>query len=106
MSLGATITVLIAYNIVLTEIFARLHLDDLERNLAWVFQAMGLAEGDVGALVFSEQKGFTALSNLGRALDDDPVLGAVVVALQGEAAARLDSDALDLKAIPDIDNVK
>ncbi len=63
------------------------------------------AQRDVGALVFGQQDDLLAHRHLGRALDDDPVLGAVVVHLQAQAGAGLDHDALDLVARPLVDAV-
>eukprot|EP01035_Chromulina_nebulosa_P005080 gene5080-6888_t len=78
---------------------ARLHLDHLEHHLAGVVQAMHLADGDVGGLVLRQQVHLLSARDLGRALDDDPVFGAVVVLLQTQGRAGFDADALDLETL-------
>ena len=59
------------------------------------------AEGDVDGLVFGNQAHLVVDGDPGGAFDDDPVFGAVVVALQAEGGAGVDDDALDLKAVAD-----
>src|SRR4051812_25439303 len=79
---GAAIGVLEADDVVLAEVGAGLHLDDLERQLARVREAVRLAERDVGALVLGQDRLAIAAGDFRGALDDDPVLGAVMVHLQ------------------------
>src|SRR5688572_26497433 len=104
-SFHAAVGVFETDDVVLAKIAAGLHLDDLERNLARVGQAVDLAEGNVGALVLAEDADLVAVRDLGRAADDDPVLGPVVVLLQAERCARLDHDPLDLEARTGVDAV-
>ena len=52
----APVVVFEADDVVLAEVRARLHLDDLERHLARVGEAMRLAERDVGALVLAQHR--------------------------------------------------
>ena len=61
------------------------------------------AERYIGGLVFRDDKDLIATRDARRAFDDDPVLRAVVVHLQAQARARLDHDALHLKARTDVD---
>ena len=57
------------------------------------------AQGDVGALVFTHQLLAAVSFHHGRALHHDPVLGAVVVHLQGKAGARLHFNLFHLPAL-------
>src|SRR6267378_1887778 len=68
--------------VVLPEIAAGLHLDQMQRDLARVFEPMGGAERDVGRLVLGQHHLFVAAADLGRPLDDDPMFGAVMMQLQ------------------------
>src|SRR6266542_6844523 len=79
---AAAVMVLEADDVVFAEIAARLYLDDVQWDLAGVFQAMGGAEWDVGRLVLGQDHLFVAAHDLGGALYDDPMLGAVVMHLQ------------------------
>ena len=94
----ATVDIFEALDIVLTQIAARLHFDDLQRDLARVAQAVHRGDRDVGGLVFAEQEHVVVTGDFGGAADHDPVFGAVVVHLQRQARARLDRDVLDLEA--------
>src|SRR5438477_7595092 len=71
--------VLEAHDVVLAEIGARLHLDEMERDLAGILQPVADAERNIGRLVLVEQDLLAAPHHLGGARDDDPVLGAVMV---------------------------
>src|SRR5690606_34728776 len=53
---GATVDVVQPHDVVLAEVAAGLHLDQLQRHLARVAQAVHAAERDVGALVLAEQE--------------------------------------------------
>ena len=59
---------------------------------------MAVGGRDVGGLVGPHEDLFIAVGDLGHALDDDPVLVAVVVHLQAQAGAGFHLDALDLVA--------
>ena len=61
------------------------------------------ADRNVGRLVFTQQLDFIAARHLRRAADDDPVFGAVMMHLQGQLAARIDRNALDLETVAQID---
>src|SRR5215472_11899590 len=96
---GPPVMVLEADDVVLAEIGTRLHFDHMQRDFAGVFQPVRGTERDIGRLVFGEDDLFLAAADLGGALHDHPVLGAVMVHLQGQLAARLDQDVLDLDAV-------
>ena len=61
------------------------------------------AERDVGRLVLGQHDLLVAAHDLGGALHDDPMLGAVVVHLQRQLGARLHHDVLDLDAVAAVD---
>jgi hypothetical protein len=63
------------------------------------------AQRDVRRLVFSKEQHLVAVSNFRSSLDDNPVLGTVVVLLQAEAGTGIDLDAFDLKAPAFVDAV-
>jgi hypothetical protein len=71
----------------------------VERDLARVFEAVQRAERDVGRLVLGQHQFFVAAADAGGALHHDPMLGAVMVHLQRQLAARLDQDVLDLHPV-------
>src|SRR5690606_15246543 len=79
---GAAVGVLETDDVVLAQVAAGLDLDQLQRQLAGIAQAVGDAQRDVGALVLGQQDHLVPAGDLGRAADHHPVLGAVVVHLQ------------------------
>src|SRR5688572_14163036 len=89
-----SVRILEADDIVLAEVGARLHFNQLERHLAGILEPVARAEWNVGRLVFGKQERFLAARDLGSAYHDDPVLGAMVMHLQRQAGARIDDDAL------------
>src|SRR5471030_3204104 len=100
---GALVDVLEAHDVVLAQVAAGLHFDQVQRHLAGIFQPVVHADRDIGRLVFRQQLDALAAGDAGRAADHHPVLGAVVVHLQRQLAARIDGDALDLEALADVD---
>jgi len=90
-------------DVVLAEIAADLHLDQLKRNLSRIGEAMHAADRDVDRLVLMDGADILADRDLGRAPDDDPMLGAVEMLLQRKARAGFHHDALDLIARAGID---
>lgn len=68
-------------NIVLAQIAPRLDFNDFQWDFAGIGQAMNLTERDIGRLVFTQDHDFVATGDFCRALNDDPVLGAMVVFL-------------------------
>src|SRR5688572_2968216 len=99
----AAITVGHADDIVLSQIRSRLHLDQLERQLAGILQTMFGADRDVDRFVLAHDHAVLAALHDRGAMDHDPVFGAVVVLLQAELAARLHGNALHLEAVAGID---
>ena len=80
-SARAAVRVFEADDVVLAEVAARLHLDDLERHLARVREAVHLPQRDVRALVLGEQRDLVAVGDLGGPAYDNPVFGSVVMLL-------------------------
>ena len=74
-------------NIILAQIRARLDLDHLQQNLARIGQPMHVALGNIDRLVFPHRLHRVANGDFGRALDADPVFGAVVMLLKGKLLA-------------------
>ena len=93
------------HDVILAQITARLHLNDLQRNGAWVGKAVDFTERNVSALVFGKQDGLVPVGDFSGTGDDDPVLRPMVVLLQAEAGLGLDLDALDLEAPAFVDAV-
>ena len=77
----ATVGILKPHDIVLTQIFTRLHLDKVERGLFRVFQPVHDSKWNIGRFVFLEIESLFATGNPRRAVDDNPVLGPLVVFL-------------------------
>src|SRR5207253_10001619 len=93
-SRAAAVGIVDAHDVVLAQVAAGLDLDDFQRELSRVFQAMQHAERNEGGLVLAEQELLLAARDQRRAADHHPVLGAVVMQLQRQARARRDHDAL------------
>src|ERR1044072_3556740 len=72
----SSVSVVEALDVVLAEIAADLHLDQLERDFSRIGEAMDAADRDIDRLV------------LVHGADDDPVLGAMEMLLQREPRAR------------------
>src|SRR5699024_1691587 len=87
------------------EITARLHLDQLQRHLARVFQAVIRAHGNERRFVFAQQENVFATRHPRGAADHHPVLGTMMVHLQTELAAGFDGDPLDLKALGHVNGI-
>src|SRR5438093_1390655 len=85
-----------AHDVVLAEIVAALHLDDVQRHGAGVLQTVRRSLGDARALVDVEIEDALATGDPRGAGRDDPVLAAPVMVLERQAPSRLDRDALDL----------
>jgi hypothetical protein len=69
------------HDVIFTEIAADLHLDQLERNLARIGEPVNAADRDIDRLVFIHAAHVAAERDLGRSLDDDPMLRAMEVLL-------------------------
>jgi hypothetical protein len=98
LDLDALVIVIETDDIVLAQVFAALDLDDHQRDLAGILQAVVLADGDEGRLVDVDHLLLVTAGHQGGAGNDDPVLTAVVVLLQRKPLSRRDLDALDLVA--------
>src|ERR1700730_11290883 len=86
--LSAPVIVLDADDVVLAEIAAGLDLDQLQLNLAGVFQSMGGADRDVDRFVLVNDLDQFIAGDMRSASHHDPVFGARVMLLQREPAAR------------------
>src|ERR1700719_2634296 len=78
----AAVAVLEAHDVVFTQIRARLHLNDVQQDLAGILDAVFDAEWNVGRLILFEEKYLIATRDARGPGDDDPVLGAMMVQLQ------------------------
>ena len=85
-------------DVILAEIAAGLNLDQLHVDLAWIGEPVRRANRQVDRLVLVNERHFVIERDLGGAAHDHPVLGAVVVLLQRETAARAHDNAFDLIA--------
>src|SRR5687768_8566564 len=101
----AAVAVLEAHDVVLAEIRAGLHLDDVQRDLAGILDAVLRAERNVGRLILLEQERLLAARDARSAGDYDPMLGAMMMHLQRHRGAGLDREALHLEAIAVVDAV-
>src|SRR5579883_2553294 len=90
-------------DVVLAQIAARLDLDQLERDAARIGQPMQRPDRDIDRLVLVHGPDFLPDRDLGGAAHHHPVLGAVMMLLQRQLAARRDGDAFDLEAIAGVD---
>src|ERR1044072_818172 len=75
---NAVVDVFDADDVVLAEIGPRLHLDQVKRHLSRVLEPVRAAERHEDRLVLTQQDGFVVARHQRRAVDDDPVLGAVI----------------------------
>ena len=101
--LRSAVGVVVADNIVFAEIGARLHLDEMQRDLAGIFKPVPGAHGNEGQFILVQRHLLVAFGHLGGAGDDDPMLGAVMMHLQREDAAGLHHDVLHLDALAIVD---
>jgi len=80
-----------------------LHLNEFKRHFSWVFEAVPLRCKNVNALIFAHQFFAVANHHLGRALHDDPMLGAVMMHLHRQLTAWFYVQKLDLEAAADVE---
>ena len=99
----AAVLVVEAYDVVLAEIAADLHLDQFERDLAGIGEPMDAADRDVDRFVLVDRADVAVDRHFGGALDHDPMLGAMEVLLQRQLGAGFHHDALDLVARASVD---
>jgi hypothetical protein len=86
-------------NIVFLKIFAILHFNDLERNLAGVFEAVLRRHRYVGAFVRVHIIDILAVGHLRGPGDHDPVLAPVVMKLMGKLRSWIDDQTFNLVMI-------
>lgn len=70
------------HDIILPQVGTRLHFDDVQRYLPGILDAVLLADGDIGGLVFLQQEHSVSASDTRCAGDHDPVFGTVMMQLQ------------------------
>src|ERR1700730_18823821 len=102
---AAIIDILEPDNIIFAQVRTGLHLDQSEVDPARIRHSMHAAYRQVDRLVLVHKMNLIVPGDLGRSLDDDPMLGAMEMLLQGQAFAWLDDDAFDLVALPEIDRL-
>src|SRR5262249_15617339 len=95
---GAVVDIVAAHDIVLAQVAADLHFDDLERRLARVFEAVPLGGDAVDRLVLAHELLFPTDRHFGRAVHHHPVFGAMMVHLHRKHGPRLDVQKLHLEA--------
>src|SRR5215472_8229790 len=76
---GASIDIIETHDVVFSQITPPLHLDDVQRNLPGILDAMAHANGNEDRFVLSQGQLLIAANDLRRSLNDDPVFGAVVM---------------------------
>src|SRR5687768_15234820 len=96
--LAAPILIVEAQDVVLADVVAGLDLDHHAVDGAWIGQAVHRSGADVGGLVRTHEDLLLVAQHLGHSGNDDPMLAAMVMHLQRQAAAGPDDDALDLEA--------
>src|SRR3954467_2306225 len=96
---AAPVIVVDADDVVLTEIIAALHLDQVKRLLARIGQPMLRSSWDEGRFIFAQQPGLVPDRHFGRSGYDDPMFRTVAMLLQRQLPARLDDDPLGLEAV-------
>ena len=100
-SLASCVDIVIADDVIFAEIATCLDLDQCHGQLPGIFHTVDSAEGDVDGLVFGDQ--FVSIINghFGGTFYDDPMLRAMMMALQAKRSARVHDDALDLETLAD-----
>src|SRR5206468_11289829 len=89
-----------SHDVVLAEVRAILHLDDLQRLGTGVLQPVAGLLRDAGALAHSDIEDAAPTRYPRLPLNDDPVLAPLAMKLQGEPHARVDRDPLDFVTAP------
>src|SRR5579872_2739310 len=91
------VTIIESHDVILAEVGARLHLDDVQRNHPRILDAVLHADRNVGRLVLLQEENLVAAGDTRRAGNHDPVLGTVMMHLQRQGRARLDLQTLHLE---------
>src|SRR6202022_2576951 len=102
---AAIIDILEPDNIVFPQVRTGLHLDQFEVDPAGIRHSMHATDRQIDRLILMHKMDLIVAGDLGRPLDDDPMLGAMEMLLQGQALAWLHDDALDLVARSGIDQL-
>jgi len=97
--LGAPIRIFQADNVVFLEVGATLHLDQFQRELAGIAEAMGCAWRNESLLVLLQEKHFVPECDFRGPLHNHPVLRAMIVLLERDLLAGINDDALDAETI-------
>ena len=97
------VVILDADDVVLAKITPGLNLDQFQQNLARIFQPVDGADRDIDRFVLVHDLDCFVDRHASGTAHYDPVLGAMVMFLQRETAARLDDDALDLVPLAIVD---
>ena len=92
-------------DVVFTEIASGLDLNQLQEDLAGIFQPVDGTDRDIDRFVLVDDLDEFVDGHARRAAHHDPVLGAVMMLLQREPASRLHDDALDLVTISGVDRL-
>jgi hypothetical protein len=77
--LGTPVVVFEALDVILSQITSCLYLDELQRDLARVLEAVLRAPGDVRALIFSQEENLFCCGDARSSLHDNPVFRPMVV---------------------------
>src|SRR5262245_32084658 len=83
-------------NVVLAQIAADLHFDQLQRDFSRIGEAMDRTDRHIDGFIFVHQPHIVADRDLGDATHYDPVFRAMEVLLQRQPAAGMNADSLDL----------
>ena len=74
-----SIPVIHANDIILTQITARLYLNQFKQRLSGIFKAVKCSQWNIGGLVFAERNGSLFHRNQGTTPDHNPVFGPVMM---------------------------
>jgi hypothetical protein len=83
-------------DVVLAKITSALDLDELDRCVAGVLEAVNGAEGDVDVLIRTKDANHVAHGHLCSPVDHHPMLRTMAMFLQRQLAIRMNDDALHL----------
>src|SRR5438105_11712804 len=103
---SAVVSIFIADNVILAEIVAELHFDDLDGICPEVLEPMDRPSRDIDRFGGYEIDDAVGDCDGGCAGDHSPVLDAALVALKRQAAAGTDDDALHLEALAFIEDME
>ena len=98
MLIQSPVLIIEAHNIILAQVIARLHLNNLQINLALVLQFVLYAGGYISRFVGRHTKSFFSPGDGSCSPYHHPVLRTMTMQLQRNTRARLDNQSLDLKA--------